>query len=44
VSGRRLFTRDLSALAEFVSPTAREYEGEMAPWQRAMRHYHRSSS
>ena len=30
VSGRRLFTRDLLALAEFVSLTAREYEDEMA--------------
>lgn len=37
VSGRRLFTRDLPALAEFVSLTAREYEDEMALYQRALR-------
>ena len=37
VSGRRLFTRDLSALAEFVSLTAREYEDEMAQYERALR-------
>jgi uncharacterized protein len=40
VSGRRLFTRDLAALAEFVSLTAREYEDEMAQWERALRLYH----
>lgn len=40
VSGRLLFTRDLSALAEFVSLTARKYEDEMAQWERAMRLYH----
>lgn len=37
VSGRRLFVRDLSALAEFVSLTAREYEDEMAQYARALR-------
>jgi predicted nucleotidyltransferase len=37
VSGRRLFTRDLSALAEFVSLTAREYEDAMALYQRGLR-------
>ncbi len=42
VSGRRLFTRDLPALAEFVSLTAREYEDEMAQWERAMHLYHGS--
>jgi predicted nucleotidyltransferase len=42
VSGRRLFTRDLSAMAEFVSLTAREYEDEMAQWQRALRLYWRA--
>jgi len=36
VSGRRLFTRDLLALAEFVSLTAREYEDEMAQYERAL--------
>lgn len=37
VSGRRLFVRDLPALAEFVSLTAREYEDEMAQYARALR-------
>jgi predicted nucleotidyltransferase len=37
VSGRRLFIRDLSAMAEFVSLTAREYEDEMAQYERALR-------
>lgn len=41
VSGKRLFVRDLSALAEFVSLTAREYEDEMAQWERAVRLYWR---
>ncbi len=36
VSGRRLFCRDASAMAEFVSLTAREYEDEMAQWQHAL--------
>ena len=36
VSGRRLFTRDLLALAEFVSLTAREYEDEMAQYAQAL--------
>lgn len=36
VSGRRLFCRDLPALAEFVSLTAREYEDEMAQYARAL--------
>ena len=37
VSCERLFNRDLAALAEFVSPTAREYEDEMAQYERALR-------
>lgn len=37
VSGRRLINRDLSALAAFVSLTAREYEDEMAQYERALR-------
>jgi predicted nucleotidyltransferase len=37
VSGKRLFIRDLSAAAEFVSLTAREYEDEMAQYERALR-------
>ena len=37
VSGRRLFCRDLPALAEFQSLTAREYEDEMAQYEQAMR-------
>jgi predicted nucleotidyltransferase len=36
VSGKRLFIRDLSAAAEFVSLTAREYEDEMAQYERAL--------
>lgn len=36
VSGRRLFCRDVAAMAAFVSLTAREYEDEMAQWQRAL--------
>lgn len=36
VSGKRLFCRDLSAMAGFVSLTAREYEDEMAQWERAL--------
>lgn len=39
VSGKRLFCRDLSALAEFVSLAAREYEDEMAQWQMAVQKY-----
>ncbi len=42
MSGKRLFVRDLSALAEFVSLTAREYEDEMAQWERAVRLYWRA--
>jgi predicted nucleotidyltransferase len=37
VSGKRLFIRDVAAMAEFVSLTAREYEDEMAQWERALR-------
>jgi predicted nucleotidyltransferase len=37
VSGKRLFIRDLPAMAEFVSLTAREYEDEMAQYERALR-------
>lgn len=37
VSGRRLFIRDLPALAEFVSLTAREYEDAMALVERGLR-------
>jgi predicted nucleotidyltransferase len=40
VSGKRLFCRDLSAMAGFVSLTAREYEDEMAQWQMALQKYH----
>lgn len=39
VSGKRLFCRDLSAMASFVSLTAREYEDEMAQWQMALENY-----
>lgn len=39
VSGKRLFCRDLSAMAGFVSLTAREYEDEMAQWQMALEKY-----
>lgn len=39
VSGKRLFCRDLSAMASFVSLTAREYEDEMAQWQMALEKY-----
>jgi predicted nucleotidyltransferase len=41
VSGKRLFVRDLSQTADFVSLTAREYEDEYAQWQRALRLYWR---
>jgi uncharacterized protein len=36
ISGRPLICRDLSRRAEFASLTAREYEDEMAFWQRAL--------
>lgn len=42
VSGKRLFVRDLSATAGFVSLTAREYEDEYDQWQRALRLYWRA--
>lgn len=42
VSGRRLFVRDPEAMAGFVSLTAREYEDEMAQWERAVRLYWRA--
>ncbi len=41
VSGRPLFNRDPEAVAGFVSLAAREYEDEMAQWERAMRLYRR---
>ncbi len=37
VSGRRLFIRDLPAVVEFVSLTAREYEDDMALIERGLR-------
>lgn len=37
VSGRRLFMRDLPAVAEFISLTAREYEDAMALIERGLR-------
>ena len=36
ISGRPLFCRDLERRAGFASLTAREYEDEMALWQRAL--------
>jgi predicted nucleotidyltransferase len=36
VSGAPVYTSDVEARAEFVSLTAREYEDEMAQWQRAL--------
>ncbi len=36
ISGRSLFCRDLGRRAEFASLTAREYEDEIALWQRAL--------
>ncbi len=36
ISGRPLFCRDLARRAEFASLTAREYEDEMALWQRSL--------
>ena len=39
VSGKRLYCRDLSAMAGFVSLTAREYEDEMAQWHMALQKY-----
>lgn len=39
VAGKRLFCRDLSAMAGFVSLAAREYEDEMAQWQMALQNY-----
>ena len=39
VSGRRVFCRDIAALAEFVSLTAREYEDAMAFAQRGLAWY-----
>lgn len=37
VSGRAIYTADLAARATFVSLTAREYEDEMAQYQRALK-------
>ena len=36
ISGRPVYTADLESRATFVSLTAREYEDEMAQWQRAL--------
>jgi hypothetical protein len=36
LSGQSLFCRDPARRAEFASLTAREYEDEMAFWQRAL--------
>jgi len=36
VSGAPVYTSDVEARAEFASLTAREYEDEMAQWQRAL--------
>ena len=36
ISGQSLFCRDLARRAEFASLTAREYEDEIAFWQRAL--------
>jgi hypothetical protein len=36
ISGRPLFCRDLDQRAEFASLTAREYEDEMAQWQKSL--------
>jgi predicted nucleotidyltransferase len=36
VCGRAIYTSDIEARATFVSLTAREYEDEMAQWQRAL--------
>ncbi len=38
ISGRLLFCRDAQCRAEFASLTAREYEDEMALWQRSLRY------
>lgn len=37
ISGKRLFCRDVGETAAFVSLTAREYEDELAQWQRAIK-------
>lgn len=37
VSGRAIYTADLEARATFVSLTAREYEDEMAQYQKALK-------
>jgi predicted nucleotidyltransferase len=37
ISGHPLYCRDVARRAEFASLTAREYEDEMAFWQRALR-------
>ena len=39
ISGRSLFCRDKSKRAEFASLTAREYEDEMAQYERALRNH-----
>ena len=36
ICGRAVYTADLAARAAFVSLTAREYEDEMAQYQRAL--------
>jgi predicted nucleotidyltransferase len=43
VSGRQLFNRDPEEVAGFVSLTAREYEDEMAQWERAMANHRRAN-
>ena len=37
ISGKSLFCRNINHRADFVSLTAREYEDEMALWQRMLR-------
>ena len=36
ISGRAIYCRDMGRRAEFASLTAREYEDEMALWERAL--------
>ena len=37
ISGRAIYCRDMGQRAEFASLTAREYEDEMALWERALK-------
>ena len=39
VSGRKLFSRDESKIATFVSLTARQYEYEMTRWRQALQQH-----